>query len=905
MLLDIFKLTGRIAIDGANDAKNDINGVSQSAEGASSSMMNSFKKVGTVIATVFAIDKIKDFGVKIVQTASEVEAETAQFEAAFKDYAGTAEEMFNRVSEATGIFSTRLKVTGTKAYAQLKGAGLDANVAIEQTETFLNLAADAAAYYDISLEDAETRIRSFMRGNVEAGDAIGLFTSESQRNTYAMETYGEKWINLTEAQKQMLMLNVAQDIYAQSGAVGQAARESTNLANITGNLKEAWRQFLAVVGQPVLEAVTPIILKLTEWVTVLRDKLLELTAWVEENRETVEFWKNAILIATGTILGMWAAMKAGTIIMSIAKWIKGANAALAAYQLACTQSGTVSLLLTQTMSAGQLIWGLLTGKISLATVATTVYTKVQAALNAVWLANPVGVVIAAIVALIGIFVLLWKNVDGFREFWINAWEKVQSVFTKVVDFVKENWLGLLLFLVNPLAGLFKILYDNCDGFREFVDNTLSKIKSAFSSVINWLKDNWLALVLFLMNPLAGLFKYLYDNCEGFRNFIDNALKSVKSFFVKLWQGLRDGFTNLKNWIVTSICQPIKNFYNKWITPVVSKLLEMAKKVVELIIAIFVGLYNLLKIKVIQPIIKAVQDLWNKIVSIFNKVKGWVQTNIINPVVNAVSNLFSKIKNYANAAWNSIKSVYSRVRSWISSNVVNPVRNAVSNMFSSVKNYASSAWSRIKSIFSKVGSFFRSTFQSAYSAVTRIFNNIASFFSGIWSKIKNTFKSLGSAVGNAISNAVKSGLNRVISSVERTINKGINLINKAIGLANKLPGVNVSKVSNLSLPRLEKGGVLEKGQIGLLEGNGAEAVVPLERNKKWVSAVADDMEEAQGGYAIGGDIQRLIDLLATFFPQILERMEMNVVLDDGTLVGKIAPKINVKLAQMQVMNARGG
>ena len=67
-----------------------------------------------------------------------------------------------------------------------------------------------------------------------------------------------------------------------------------------------------------------------------------------------------------------------------------------------------------------------------------------------------------------------------------------------------------------------------------------------------------------------------------------------------------------------------------------------------------------------------------------------------------------------------------------------------------------------------------------------------------------------------------------------------MINGAIGLINKLPGVNVGKVSKVSLPRLAKGGVLAKGQVGLLEGSGAEAVVPLERNKYWIREVANTL-----------------------------------------------------------------
>ena len=66
---------------------------------------------------------------------------------------------------------------------------------------------------------------------------------------------------------------------------------------------------------------------------------------------------------------------------------------------------------------------------------------------------------------------------------------------------------------------------------------------------------------------------------------------------------------------------------------------------------------------------------------------------------------------------------------------------------------------------------------------------------------------------------------------------------------------------VELPRLEKGGVLEEGQIGLLEGNGAEAVVPLDQNYKWINAVAKDMESAIGGVN-NEQAQRIIDLLET-------------------------------------------
>lgn len=199
-----------------------------------------------------------------VEASAEVSAENAQFAATFGDMANAAEEAYGKIGKETNILTTRLRATGTKGFAQLTGAGVSASEALDTSAQMLQLSADAAAYYDITLEAADERIRSFMRGNTEAGDAIGLFTSETQRNTRAMELYKKKWAQLTEAQRQNLMLNVAQEIYEQSGVIGQAAREGHEWLNVTQNLSESWRQTLANLGEPLKNALIPGIEKVTE-----------------------------------------------------------------------------------------------------------------------------------------------------------------------------------------------------------------------------------------------------------------------------------------------------------------------------------------------------------------------------------------------------------------------------------------------------------------------------------------------------------------------------------------------------------------------------------------------------------------------------------------------------------------
>lgn len=262
--MDLFTLVARLGMDSSEYER----GISK-ARGSFSELGNSISAkavaMGNMISRAMekAVNVAVDLGKSAVQNAADVTAEKAQFKATFGTMQGEAEKAFAEIEKSTGVFGTRLKNVGTKAFSQFAGAGIKGADGLAAMKEYTELAADAAAYYDISLEDADARLRSFLRGNTEAGDAIGLFTSESQRNSAAMEKYNAKWKDLTEAQKQMLMLDISKDIYKQSGAIGQAARESDSWTNVVGNLKEVWRQATALIGAPIVSAITPMIQELT------------------------------------------------------------------------------------------------------------------------------------------------------------------------------------------------------------------------------------------------------------------------------------------------------------------------------------------------------------------------------------------------------------------------------------------------------------------------------------------------------------------------------------------------------------------------------------------------------------------------------------------------------------------
>ena len=258
------------------------------------------------------------------------------------------------------------------------------------------------------------------------------------------------------------------------------------------------------------------------------------------------------------------------------------------------------------------------------------------------------------------------------------------------------------------------------------------------------------------------------------------------------------------------------------------------------------------------------------------------------------NAWNKIKSAASAAKTAITKAFSNIGSWFKEKF-SQIQKAGQNAMDKVKGFFSSAKSKITSTFSNIGSWFGDKFRSAWNSVKNAFSGWGSFFGGLWTKIKSKFGSIGTSLGTAMGNAVKSAMNRVISTIQSAINKGIGLINSAIRLANKLPGINVGTVPKVSLPRLAKGGVLEKGQVGLLEGSGAEAVVPLENNRAWLSRVAEDLNDLQGNTFRNGNSSEITSLLNRAVDLLEDLARMKIYLDSGAMVGELVPAVDNQLA----------
>ncbi len=388
-----------------------------------------------------------------------------------------------------------------------------------------------------------------------------------------------------------------------------------------------------------------------------------------------------------------------------------------------------------------------------------------AAFNAVLAANPIILIVAAIVAVIAILVTLYNKCEWFRN-GVNAiWSAIKTAFFAA-------WSAITEFFTVTLPG-------------------------AFNVIVDFVKSNWQGLLLLIVNPFAGAFKLLYDNCEGFRNFIDNILLQIKTFFQNLWSGIVQIFSGVGQWFHDRFMEAYTNITN-----------------------------------IFSAIGQWFGQRWQDIKNALAFVASWFLTMFTNAYTN-VTNVFSAIGQWFGQRWQDVKNALASVGTWFLTTFTTAYTN-VKNVFSAIGQWFGLRWQDIKNALVSVPTWFQTQFQNAWTNIKNVFSGVGTFFAGIWNTIKAQFSNIGTNIGNAIGGAFKSAMNSALATVENAVNRAIGFINGAIDVINKLPGVSVGHVGSVSLPRLAKGGVLEDGQAIVAEAgpelismvNGKTVVTPL-------------------------------------------------------------------------------
>lgn len=524
--MELFRLFGTLAMRGTDEAERELNDVTNTAEKSSSKMTSAFKKIGAAVAAAFAIDKIKDFGVAIVQASAEVAAEEAAFTQIMGTYSDTAAEKVNKIAEATGMVDSRLTPYMTSMTAKFKGLGYDIDEATNLASTGLTIAADASAFWDKSLTDAMGALNSFVNGNYEGGEAIGLFANETTLAAWASENLGLKWADLTEKEKQFARLQFAKSMQEASGAAGQAAKESGAYQNVMGNLSEAWRQFKAQVGEPILQnIVIPAMRKLGDFITnTLMPK-------VDEIKEKVsDFWNNNVkpiveeakekFEELKTKLGEFKStlQENKEVITILGTAILGIITGLTTYRTVVKNAQMI----TNAMKIAQSLWsvvsGVLTGQITLQTIA-------QKALNKAMKANPIGLILGLIAGLIAILVVAYQKNEDFRNTVNALWNEIKTGLQPIIESLKP--------LLSAIIELFKSVWSIISASVLPIIKTLMSVITTLVQVATPILGTLLKVFNAVFQPIIKVVTSVINIISKIAGVIGKAVSAVTSGIGKI------------------------------------------------------------------------------------------------------------------------------------------------------------------------------------------------------------------------------------------------------------------------------------------------------------------------------------------------------------------------------------
>lgn len=289
-----------------------------------------------------------------------------------------------------------------------------------------------------------------------------------------------------------------------------------------------------------------------------------------------------------------------------------------------------------------------------------------------------------------------------------------------------------------------------------IAGVINTVKTAFMALNTTMLANPIFLIIAAIAALVAAFIYLWNNCDGFRQFWIDLWENVKQVAITVWNAIKAFFSQ--------VWEAIKTIFST------------VFEVIKTLVTTYFNLYKTIIETVINVIKTVITTVWNAIkgvfTTVFNVIKTLVTTyfNIYKTIIQTV---LTVIQTVITTVWNTIKTV------------VTTVMNAIKTVFTTI-------WNAIKTIIGAVVSGIKALitgdFQGVKNAITTIMNTIKSTISTIWNTIKSTISTVLGAIKNAVTsvfsgivNAIKNAMSNVLNAVKNGFS---NVKNHITGLASQ-------------------------------------------------------------------------------------------------------------------------
>lgn len=831
-------------------------------------------KVGKALAAAFAVNKLVSFGKECLELGSDLAEVQNVVDVTFPAMTAQVDNFAKEAANAFGLSETMAKQFTRTFGAMAKAFGFCEKQAYDMGTALTGLAGDVASFYNLSQEEAYTKLKSVFTGETESLKDLGVVMTQTALDAFALANgYGKTTSAMSEAEKVALRYSFVQKQL--SAAQGDFARTSDSWANQTRILKLQIDSFKAAIGQGLINVLTPAI----RAINTLMAKLVQLAGVFKAFTESFT-GKRAESVAGGLVSAETAAAGISDNIDSAGKAAKKLKSLLPTDELTLLSSQDSSDSSASANATGLDIPALQTAVEEIDSETGNILEKFERIFSGLGIDE---------------FVEHFKN--GIRK--IN-FEEIRTNFARIAEqipYLAKTAVKNIETILEPLSGYVgnrlgnaiaigaEILNVSLDGMATFLEKNVDKINVWSREVSQYIADGFTNLTRIdedISNAvLGGLEKAKPILVQGISDFFSGFTRMGMGAGTILSDSFQIATSQTAQWVAENkglLQAAIEDFLTfagetgsliGQIAGDVGTLLsswwdEKGSKTFESIM----GVWNDLKTIALQ--------LWNDVLMpVLNNFKNEVQTlwdSSLKPLWDNVLNFLSSAGDFLTALW---------------SRILKPiVAYLIDTCGPTVKNVASI----IISVAGTIASILADVIGGVLKALSGLMDFLTGVFTGDWEKAWSGISEFTESIWDAMVGTIKGALNLVIDAINLMVELAYSLLREVVsglGTAVGKIGDAVGKDWHLSLPdnppkipKLANGGYVRANtpQLAMIGDNRhyGEIIAPDNKLQEMANSAAVTALKAASENASGKQMETIVGLLNIIIKLISEGqvMEMN-------------------------------
>lgn len=918
-------VVGQIALELGIDSSQIVNQLTGASNKAAKQATSIFSGMGKKIAAGLSIAAFTKFTKDCIEVGSNVTEVQNVVDTAFKDLSWQADQWASNAMTNFGLSELSAKKY-MGVFGQMSNAmGITGKAALDMAENVTGLTGDVASFYNLSTDEAYTKLKSIWTGETETLKDLGVVMTQTNLEQYALNNgFGKTTAKMTEQEKVMLRFQYVTS--ALSNATGDFAKTQDSWANQTRILSLRFEQLKASLGKGFIALFTPILRGFNSLLAGLQ--------------KVADGFANFVQMLTGAdvstsmgsissdIAGIGddassAADNVGDIGSAAKKTAKDIERSLAGFDqinklTEPTDDSSDSSSSTSGTSSGigsvDLVPDVSGSTSNVSSAISDMADKVKKALeplkaisfdnlitsldNLKRAAQPLTDKLFAGLewAYYNIFVPLAKwTIEDLLPAFLDVLAGCLDVLNSALDALKPLWMWAWDNFLEPVA--------NWTG--GVIVDVLKGLASALEGISDWIKDNQgpFDAIVVTIGAFAAAWKAVdlaefLMNAGGVVGIINKLKKAIEACTVAK---LKDKIETIQlcamyaKDFVKSVGQTIAKLSSSavaWVSDTAVKVADTTATVAHTaatwLATAATTAFGVAMTVLTSPITLVIAALVALGVGIYELVKHW-----------------DVVKEAAGICWDWIVGKWNSAGEWFAG-VWENIRSAFSNFDDWLQNIFNMDFSKCFGKLGDIMNAYMANVKNIFNDIKQIFSGLIDFvtgiFSGDWQKAWNGIVNTFSGIFSALADAAKAPLNLVIGFINGLITgiqSGVNAIVRTINRLNfKVPdwipgiggeefGLNLTPVSLSKVPYLAQGGYVKPNtpQLAMIGDNKhqGEVVAPEDKLLEMAQKAADMASSAE---LLAEAISILKQIL-----RILETLDFDIQLDGKSLKKYVVDKIN--------------